>query len=199
MFLLFLVCLFFACPDGRDTCQLLGNTFKSVELGTTTAAASLSLNLVTLDMTTRQLAAHRNEEVAFGHFMKNKQVQPQQIFDSNGQRTAVQQTGRHVLWIEDTSTMSFGLTSGLGQVGKSGRLRGFYLHPLISVDADTYQVLGLAQGHIYQRRGRGTKSVAQRKCERTRERLAEKESYRWLSVVERALQYNMGARRPVAR
>ena len=41
--------VFLACADREDTCHPLGHTFMSVELDPTTAAASLSLSLVTLD------------------------------------------------------------------------------------------------------------------------------------------------------
>lgn len=41
-----LACVFLACPNGIDTCQVLGKTFVSVKLDTTTG---LALNILTLD------------------------------------------------------------------------------------------------------------------------------------------------------
>ena len=132
----------------------------------------------------RQFARNRSEEVAFGRFLNNRFVSAPQLLQTEIARTAQASAGRDVLLIEDTSTMGFGLYSsitGLGEIG-DGRGRGFYLHPVISIDAQSGQCLGLAAAKLYTRHKHG-KTTPQRKRERNRERLDQKESYRWYEEV----------------
>ena len=67
-----------------------------------------------------------------------------------GQRSS----GRHVLAIQDTSEINLqrhaDRVSGLGTVG-NGTDRGFFVHPLLTVDADEGACLGLAHLHLWQR------------------------------------------------
>jgi hypothetical protein len=142
----------------------------------------------------RQLAQNRNEEVAYGRFLNNQGVTPRQMIRRACETTAQISKGRDVLLIEDTSTMSFGLFSsdkGLSSVG-DGTIAGFFLHPVISVDAQTNQCLGLASAKIYERQTY-KEDVAQRKRDRNREKLSQKESNRWYKEIEHVVEIDQGA------
>lgn len=144
----------------------------------------------------RQLARARKEEIAFGRFFNNPFVTPSRMLEASCKRTAMQSKDRDVLLICDTSTMGFGMNSkvkGLSTIG-DGRGRGFFLHPVISIDAQTHHCLGLASAQLYDRKVYGV-DVAQRRRDRNRERLDQKESYRWYEEVQRAVGYDQGARR----
>jgi len=143
----------------------------------------------------RQLAASRNSEVAYGRFLNNPRVNPERMIQSACERTSAASIGRDVLLIQDTSTMGFGLYSsieGLGETG-DGSGRGFFLHPVISVDANTGHCLGLSSAKHYERQHYEADS-AQRRRDRNRERLEEKESYRWYEQIASAIELDQGAR-----
>lgn len=142
----------------------------------------------------RQLSSCRNEEIGFGRFLNNVKVSPQKMIQSACARTANLSKGRDVLLIEDTSTMGFGLYSsikGLGSTG-DGRGRGFFLHPVISVDANAGHCLGLASAKHYDRKEYdGDRN--QRHRDRNREPLDQKESYRWYEQIAKAYALDQGA------
>lgn len=93
-----------------------------------------------------------------------------------GERSA----GRHVLAIQDTSELNYQRhaqrVSGLGTVGNGTDL-GFFLHPVLVVDAQERACLGFAHLHLWQRR--------QGKAANYRNLPIEaKESHRWISAIE---------------
>lgn len=88
--------------------------------------------------------------------------------------------GRHVLAIQDTTEINYQAharrVSGLGTVG-NGTDVGFFLHPVLVVDAQERACFGLAHLHLWQRR--------QGKAENYRALPVEaKESHRWISAIE---------------
>lgn len=138
----------------------------------------------------RQLTENQSEQVAIGRFLSNKFVTPDKMIQAACQRTAHHTKGRDVLLLCDTSTLGFGLghrAKDLGETGDGGG-RGFFLHPVIGLDAESYHCLGLCSAKLYTRQERAD-SVAQRRRDRLRQPLQQKESYRWYEQVERALSY----------
>ncbi len=103
-------------------------------------------------------------------------------------------SGRHVLAIQDTSEINFrtraGRDRGLGVIGK-GVGRGILLHPMIAVDADSKQCLGLVGGHIWTR---SAKPVGPKK-NNGRLPLSEKESRHWVETAQAAKDTLSGAAR----
>lgn len=93
--------------------------------------------------------------------------------------TGARSAGRHVLAIQDTSEINLqahaNRVSGLGTVG-NGTDVGFFVHPLLAVDADEGVCLGLAHLHLRQRIT--GKSPAYRTLP-----IEEKESVRWIDTV----------------
>lgn len=128
----------------------------------------------------RQLGGDRAGEVRFGRFLANKRVSTQDLTDAACADIEVRCAGRHVLAIQDTSEINYqshaGRVTGLGTVG-NGTDRGFFLHPLLVVDADERACLGLAHVHLWERRQAKAKNYPALPIE-------DKESYRWLCTVE---------------
>lgn len=96
-------------------------------------------------------------------------------------RTSEAVAGRDVLAIQDTSEIVLGAKEvrarGYGPVGKGGGLGGVLVHPVLTVDATSGEVLGLADIKVWNREG--GKAAA-----RTQRALEDKESRRWLDGIE---------------
>lgn len=173
----------------------------------------------------RKIAPTRNAELNFGRFLNNKRVSVSTLknvfMDTlSGLKTVSQ--GRHILLVEDSSEFSFGLEphkTGLAQVG-NGKELGFYLHPVLALDAADGGCLGIAEAEIYLRKPaeaaesaesaesaqsipltksalKAAAKVAAKVRHKTRQKLpfAVKESYRWLSSIESALKRTPDAAR----
>lgn len=101
------------------------------------------------------------------------------------EETIAAASGRHVLAIQDTSEINFrtraGHDRGLGVIGK-GVGRGILLHPMLAVDADSRECLGLVGGHIWTRSAK----PAGPKKNNGRIPLSEKESRHWVETAQAA-------------
>ena len=130
----------------------------------------------------RRLAeGSRSAIVGYGRFMANARVTTEKIIGGWGEATSAACTGRHILAIQDRSEINFtttpGRRRGLGEIGR-GNTYGVMLHPMLAVDAESGDLLGLASGQIWTRDG-GRVVVPHEK-----RLLADKESERWLSTAE---------------
>jgi hypothetical protein len=133
----------------------------------------------------RRLAEGREElEIRFGRLLRNRRVTTEGIIAGWSEETVRAAAGRHVLAIHDTSELNFRTTAsdhrGLGVIGK-GIGRGLLLHPMIAVDADTGECLGLVGGSLWTR-GETVAGRRQRKKQNRRRRLDQKESRRWIET-----------------
>lgn len=94
--------------------------------------------------------------------------------------TIARTENRHVLLIEDTTEINLqkhvNRVSGLGTVG-NGKDVGFFVHPLLAVDAQEGICLGLAGLNIWQR----TEGKAE---DYKKLPIEEKESFRWIETAE---------------
>lgn len=142
----------------------------------------------------RRLAQGREElEIRFGRLLRNPRVGVAQIIAGWSAETAPAAAGRHVLAIQDTSEIHFRTTEdrrrGLGVIGK-GVGRGLLLHPMIAVDADSGECLGLVGGSLWTRDeadpASGTKSKRQRKNQNRRRPLSDKETRHWIATPQAA-------------
>ena len=90
--------------------------------------------------------------------------------------------GRHVLAIQDTTELNYqkhaGQVRGLGTVG-NGKDLGFFIHPMLVMDADTSACLGSAAIHIENRLEGAADNYKKLPIE-------EKESYRWILTAEKS-------------
>jgi hypothetical protein len=114
--------------------------------------------------------------------MANPRVTVADVIAGWGEATSAASAGRHILAIQDTSKINFttvpGRRRGLGEIGR-GNTYGVSLHPMLAVDADSGNLLGLVSGQIWTREGRVEVPHGQRL-------LKDKESGRWLDVAEAA-------------
>ena len=132
------------------------------------------------DVCLRRLSqGDRALEVRFNRFLGNDKVTAERIIESWSESTVAAVAGRHVLAIQDTSEIHFNTTSqrrrGLGEIGR-GNHHGVLLHPLLAVDADNGNCLGLLSGEVWTREGRRTVSHDSRE-------LSDKESQRWIATA----------------
>jgi hypothetical protein len=132
------------------------------------------------DVCLRRLSGgDRALEVRFNRFLGNDKVTIERIIESWSESTVGAVAGRHVLAIQDTSEIHFNTTSqrrrGLGEIGR-GNHHGVLLHPLLAVDADNGNCLGLLSGEVWTREGRRTMSHDSRD-------LSDKESQRWIATA----------------
>lgn len=111
-------------------------------------------------------------------------VSAAKIFAASAASTGSKASGRHVLAIQDTTALSFpqrrSSPNGLGP-GGDGKVPGLFLHPVLCIDAETDQCLGIAAGRVWTR---AQGKVADRKGRL----IADKESVRWLEEGEAAKQ-----------
>jgi hypothetical protein len=116
----------------------------------------------------RRLGGCRAGEIRIARFLHNGAVSIEELIETAAARTGRRVGGRHVLAIQDTTTV---------RAQEKGRC--IALHPVIAVDAVEGALLGLVDARFFVRSGG---KAAQRKGKV----LAEKESRRWSDGAERA-------------
>ena len=138
----------------------------------------------------RRLSNERKEEIQFGRFVANNKVSVQaleaQVYDQMRKHCE----SSHCLLIEDTSKIGFSLeraTKALGKVDK-GQVQGFYIHPVLCLDAETYGCHGIASLEFIHRDWPQEELSRQAiSAARSKTVFEQKEGYRWLSSIEKAL------------
>jgi hypothetical protein len=139
----------------------------------------------------KHLSSNRNEEIGFGRFLRNPRVKMSSILSEITQNTAQNVSGKSILLIEDTSSMGFGLNSGIKGIGKSGSgdTDGFYSHPVLVLDSEQKHCYGLAHFHIYNQNHNLKEEgfdVKTRKSLRNQLFFEDKDGYRWLESIQEA-------------
>ena len=138
----------------------------------------------------RRIGRGRAEELGFGRFLANPKVTEGEIVAAASRPLEASCRGRHVLAIQDTTELNYehhrGRVRGLGPAG-NGSDRGFFVHPVIAVDAEDGTLLGLAGAELWTRPEPPEDAVEARRVRAYRKLPIEgKESYRWLEVAEQA-------------
>jgi Transposase DDE domain len=130
----------------------------------------------------RKFCGSRSAEIGAYRFLGSPLVTADGILSEFGARTALACKGRVIVAAQDTSEINFsGADSGrtgLG-LGGDGRSLGFFVHPLVAVDAADEAVLGIAGARIW------TRGMEKTQAQRSRP-LEDKESQCWLEAVETA-------------
>jgi hypothetical protein len=116
----------------------------------------------------RRLGRSRAGEIRITRFLRNPAVSIAEMVETAAARAATRVAGRHVLAIQDTTT-----------VRATAEGRCVALHPVIAVDANEGALLGLVDARFYAREGG-------RRGQRRERAFAQKESRRWLEGAERA-------------
>lgn len=129
----------------------------------------------------------------YKRFMKNKRVELESILNDMQAnfRSACPSSG-HLLLIEDSSQIAFSLNrqvQGLGSVGRGSR-QGFYIHPVLALDANNGACYGIAGMEFIHREFEEEKLSRQEAKNQARQICYEqKEGYRWYSAIEASLNY----------
>lgn len=135
----------------------------------------------------RKLAGDKSLEVKFGRFLSNEAVTNQEIITSGVEKTRELSKGEHVLAIQDTTEINHqrhkNKVSGLGTVGNGVDI-GFFLHPMLVLEAGSGSCLGIGAVHYWNRTKKKAKDYQKLPIE-------EKESFRWLLTAE-AVKKNLG-------
>jgi len=128
----------------------------------------------------RRLGETRSGEVMAGRFFRNSKVTVGEIVSSGCKSTGPRVAGRHVLAIQDTTELNYqahaGRVKGLGATG-NGSDKGFFAHPLLTVDAQNGACLGLAHLAVWTRGEPHAEHYKKLPIE-------EKESYRWIETAQ---------------
>lgn len=138
-----------------------------------------------LSLAIRKISECRSEEVRFGRLLRHRELCLSDMIQMGVEFSLTDTSDRHVLLVQDTSELSFGINPfqwGFSEVG-NGYERGFYVHPVIALDANSHICLGLANAEVFKRQ---SKSVY-----RGKEKFENKHIYRWLSSIQTA-QKNCG-------
>lgn len=138
----------------------------------------------------RKLSSSRKEEIQFGRFVGNKKVTLDFLEQELYKNIQAHGSSLHCLLIEDTSQIGFSLNrcvKGLGKIDK-GQVQGFYIHPVLAIDAYNYGCLGIASLEFISRPWIDPALThKQINAARTRMLFEEKEGYRWFSSIQKAL------------
>jgi hypothetical protein len=101
----------------------------------------------------RHLSDTNAEERGYGRFLQNDNITAQDVVESYRPALPDGLSAMHILLVQDTTEISFGLNSdktGLGKVGNGGH-DGFFSHPAIGINAANGGCLGLAAAEIHLR------------------------------------------------
>jgi hypothetical protein len=130
----------------------------------------------------RELGGTRAGEVAVQRYLSSPYVTADVIIGALGARARLASAGRRVVAAQDTTEINFSGRSaarrGLGR-GGDGATPGFFIHPVVVVDADEEAVLGLAAARIWTRAAEKVSDRHGRDCE-------SRESARWLDATRSA-------------
>lgn len=133
----------------------------------------------------REIGGTRSGEMAAHRLLSCGDVEPTRLLMPHVERTVGACKGRRVVAAQDTSEINFDRSrrpvTGLGPTGNPG-IRGFFVHPVMAVDAEDEALLGVAGAEIWTRDENRTPmhhNIA----------FDEKESRRWLAGAEMAAEH----------
>ena len=146
------------------------------------AAWMLDRIVATGSLVLRAIGGTRSGEMGAHRLLSSEDVDATALLAPHVARTAAACKGRRVVAAQDTSEINFDRcrrpVSGLGPTGNAG-IRGFFVHPVVAVDADDEALLGVAGALIWTRGEEPTPLHHDIPYD-------EKESRRWLDAAELA-------------
>jgi hypothetical protein len=138
----------------------------------------------------RKLSSARKEEIQFGRFVGNDKITVELLEQQLYSNTQKHCTGSHCLLIEDTSQIGFSLDRAIKDLGKvdKGQIKGFYIHPVLAIDAVNYDCYGIASLEFVTRPW-AEQELTHKEIDaiRTKTPFEQKEGYRWFSSIKKAL------------
>jgi hypothetical protein len=132
--------------------------------------------MTTGSLVVRRLGGDRAGEISVHRFLSSPAVQVDEIIATVAARTAAACGGRRIVAVQDTTEVNFTRRDrarrGLGPNGNDSV--GFFIHPVVAVDAESEALLGVVDARIWTRGSEPTPEHHGRPLE-------EKESHRWLA------------------
>jgi hypothetical protein len=133
----------------------------------------------------REVGATRSGEMAAHRLLSCEDVEPAKLLMPHVARTVAACEGCRVVAVQDTSEINFDRkrrpAAGLGPTGNPG-IHGFFVHPVVVVDAESEALLGVAGAQIWTRGEEPTPLHHAIPFD-------EKESRRWLVGAEMAAEH----------
>lgn len=130
----------------------------------------------------REIGGTRSGEVGAHRLLSSEDVDPDSLLVPHVARTVEACKGRRIVAAQDTTEINFDRhrqpVAGLGPTGNAD-IRGFFVHPVVAVDADDETLLGVAGARIWTREEEPTP-------DHRRIPFEDKESRRWLDAAETA-------------
>jgi hypothetical protein len=127
----------------------------------------------------RRFGGGRDGEVAAGRFLISPKVTPQAIIDTHATRTQLAAAGRRIVVAQDTTEVNFSGRDrgrkGLGP-GADGKSLGFFIHAAVAIDADSEDLVGVVDAHIWTR-------PAGKRQRRQMLSVEDKETARWIKPL----------------
>lgn len=127
----------------------------------------------------RRLGRGHAGEVRYSRFLNSRHVTAGEMLETVAAQCAERVAGHHVLAVQDTSEINYqahaGRAKGLGPVGNGTDL-GFFVHPVLAIEAKHGGIIGLAGGEVWKRDGKVTEPARERAIE-------DKESRRWIDAA----------------
>ena len=137
----------------------------------------------------KRIGNGRAGTLAAGRLLASEKVSPEHLLAAEVTRTQAAIRGRRIVAAQDTTEINFAgrdkRRRGLGPAG-DGVSKGFFIHPVIAIDADDEAVLGVLHAHIWTRRDEPL-------AHRHRRPFAERESARWLEGCQAAAEHGADA------
>ena len=145
-----------------------------------------------------QFASDRSALQGACRFFGNAALTPEVSFAAFAAECAMVVKDRTILLIEDTSSIQRTQMSGLhraddpdiGRMEKNN-LRGFFVHPVLALEASTGMPLGIAAGKVWNRDSGTTPAPKGDYAKKSR---SQKESSRWITCAKAALETTVSAR-----
>jgi len=148
-----------------------------------------------------QLGKDDAQEAQFGRFINNVKVNPDKMLCHYWKNSSMDFSGKDLLVINDSSTLSFKVTANreqLGPLAGTQTKEGFEMHPSIIVDANKGGCYGLGGIDFFQDERTETDEQKAQKLERRKNAwkipFEEKETYKWFSSPQKAVANCYGAK-----
>lgn len=150
--------------------------------------------------TIRQLGQGTSEEMRYGRFINNAKVNPDVLLEHYWKEIKTDFKDKHILVINDTSTVGFAHRSdreGLGYVGPKTTKSGFDLHPSLMVDATNSHLYGIGGITIQKTEFIKTEEDKALQLQNRKDNwkipFEDKERYKWFTSPQKAINNCAGA------
>lgn len=147
-----------------------------------------------------QLGKDDAQEAQFGRFLNNVKVNPDRLLSHYWKKSNKGFSGKNLLVINDSSTLSFQVKANreqLGPLAGTQTKEGFEMHPSIIVDADKGSCYGLGGIDFFQDKRTETEEQEAQKLERRKNAwkipFEQKETHKWFNSPKKAIANCKGA------